>query len=110
MIGSVMSYVKIEVFVPPSHLDAVLDALHSAGAGRAGAYDRCASFHPVRGRWRPLEGADPYDGVVGAQSEADEIKIEVRCELSLAVEAVRAARAAHPYEEPVINVIALFEL
>jgi hypothetical protein len=105
-----MSYVKIEVFVPASHLDAVLDALHAAGAGHAGAYDRCASFHPVRGRWRPLDAADPYDGVIGEQSEADELKIEVRCEGELAADAVRAAREVHPYEEPVINVIALVDL
>jgi CYTH domain-containing protein len=45
--------------------------------------------------------------VVGELSQAPELKVEMRCARSLAAQAVRAARAAHPYEDPVIEVIPL---
>lgn len=103
-------YCKIEVFVPKSHLVAVRDALHDAGAGRAGCYDKTCSYYPVFGSWRPLEGADPYDGTVGQLSEGTEYKLELRCETALVRDAVAAAKAAHPYEVPVINVLPLLDL
>jgi hypothetical protein len=102
--------VRLELYVPAEHLTAVLEALHQAGAGRVGAYDHTCAVTPVTGRWRPLDGANPFDGTVGLLSVAPELKVEMRCPRSLADGAVRAARAAHPYEEPVIDVIALLSV
>jgi hypothetical protein len=98
---------KIEVYVPESHLDAVRDALHDAGAGRIGSYDRCLSVTTVRGFWRPLDGSNPFIGEAGEIAEGMEYKIEVRCDKAHVAQAVSAVRAVHPYEEPVINVIPL---
>jgi hypothetical protein len=98
---------KVEVFVPESHLEAVLDALHEAGAGRIGAYDRVAALTAVQGRWRPLAGADPYAGQVGEEEHGPELKVETRCPEARAADVVAAIRAAHPYEEPVINLLPL---
>jgi hypothetical protein len=100
--------VKIEVFVPESHLDSVRSALVRAGAGRVGDYDHCFSVMPVTGTWRPLDSAQPYDGRVGEISEGSECKLETSCPFELVEEAVAATRQAHPYEEPVINIIPLF--
>ncbi len=104
------SLVKIEVYLPSHALDAVRAAMTSAGAGRVGNYDSCSSVSAVRGSWRPLPGASPYDGEVGVLSEGEELKLEMRCDAELAVAAVAAARAVHPYEEPLIHVIPLWSV
>jgi hypothetical protein len=104
-----MTDVTVVVYVPESHLEVVLDALHDAGAGRIGEYDRCASWWPVVGQWRPSADASPYEGAAGEVSRGTELRVEVRCAGDLVAVAVAAARAAHPYEEPVIDVHPLVE-
>jgi len=98
---------KLEVFVPASHVEKLRDALADVGAGRIGNYDHCASVTDVRGYWRPLEGADPYDGEVGVLSAGTECKLEMRCPRDSVRAALRVIRVVHPYEEPLINVIPL---
>ncbi len=100
-------WVKLEIFLPESHLEKVTRALWSVDAGHMGNYDRCLSFSRVHSCWRPLEGSDPYDGTPGILSRAEEIKIEVCCAGARLEETLAAVRAAHPYEEPVINVLPL---
>ena len=56
---------------------------------------------------RPLEGTDPFLGTPGEVCQAEELKIEVCCRGERLRETLAAVRAAHPYEEPVINVIPL---
>lgn len=99
------SLYKLEIYVPESHFEAVRTALWSVDAGHIGRYDHCLSWSRTFGCWRPLEGTNPYDGVEGELSEAEEIKIEVCCRAETLKETLRAVRAAHPYEEPVINVL-----
>ena len=101
--------VRLDLYVPATHLDAVIDALHHAGAGRVGAYDHTCAITAVQGRWRPLEGAQPFEGAVGELSQADELKIEMHCPRDLAATAIAAVRAVHPYETPVIDVVALLD-
>jgi hypothetical protein len=98
---------KIEIFIPKDHIDLLLDALSEVGAGEIGNYDHCSSISSVRGTWRPLPGASPYDGEVGHLSSATEAKVEVNCRRERIPAALQAIRRIHPYEEPVINVIPL---
>ena len=98
---------KIEIFVPHTHLNGLLDSLGEAGIGRIGNYDHCSTAYPVRGFWRPLEGASPYDGEIGKISTGEEYKVEVKCKESQVKLAIKTIRKAHPYEEPVINIISL---
>lgn len=98
---------KLEIFVPESHFPAVRDALWAAGAGHIGAYDRCMSWSGVQSCWRALEGTSPYHGAVGELTQAQEIKIETCCRGEQLTGVLSAVRAAHPYEEPVINVLPL---
>jgi hypothetical protein len=100
---------KLEIFIPATHLEPLREALREAGAGAFGNYDSTLSYSPVTGCWRPLPGANPYDGEVGVLREADELKVEVCCASERVEGAVAAVRAVHPYEEPVINVIPLLE-
>lgn len=96
---------KLEIFLPPSHFDAVCQALWSADAGHIGRYDRCLSWSAVRSCWRPLPGTNPFSGTENCLSQEDEIKIEVCCLASRLEETLAAVKRAHPYEEPVINVL-----
>ena len=99
--------VKFEVFIPVDCLENLRQALRSAGAGTFGNYDSVLSYSSVRGCWRPLPGANPFDGEVGVLCERDEYKVEVCCRAENLKNAVSAIKAAHPYEEPVINIITL---
>lgn len=101
------AYIKLEIFLPESHLPALRAALQKADAGHIGNYDSCLSYHRVTGCWRPLEGADPYSGKVGEVSCEPELKVEVTIRAENLRETIRSVRAVHPYEEPVINAIPL---
>ncbi len=100
-------YVKLEIFLPESHLPVLRKALQQADAGHIGRYDSCLSFHPVTGTWRPLEGTSPYLGKTGQVSCEPEVKVAVTIRPGDLRKTVAAVRAVHPYEEPVINAIPL---
>lgn len=104
-----MPRLKRETAVPESHAEAVVDALHSAGAGRVGTYARCSSVWRMPGSRMPLDGCQPYDGEVGVVQHAEECRIESVCEVEQARVVLAAVRAAHPYEEAVIHFVPLYE-
>ena len=101
------AYCKLEIFIPESHLRALQQALADVDAGHIGKYDCCLSYSPVTSCWRPLEGTSPYLGRAGELSTEPELKVEVTCRTERLEETLRAVRAVHPYEEPVINAIPL---
>lgn len=99
--------VKLEIFVPEEHAFKIRDELAKIGVGRLGAYDHCVAMVPVRGFFRPLQGSNPFEGEAGKISEVSEYKVEVNCKRELVDEAIRVIRSAHPYEEPLVNIIPL---
>ncbi len=99
--------VKLEIFTPQDSALKIFDELAKIGVGRVGNYDHCVAIYPVWGYFRPLPGANPFDGEIGKLSETAEYKLEVNCRRELVNEALRVIRSIHPYEEPVINVISL---
>ena len=101
------SHCKLEIFLPPTHLAPLQEALAQADAGHIGNYDRCLSYAPVTSCWRPLAGTRPYLGQIGGVCTAREIKVEVTCPTGQVDRTVEAVKRVHPYEEPVINVIPL---
>ncbi|MFF8696375.1 hypothetical protein ACF08W_29590 [Streptomyces sp. NPDC015144] len=103
-----MARLKIEIAVPESHVEAVIDALHGAGAGRVGAYVRCSSVWRATGSWQPLPGSQPYDGEVGVMRHSEECRIESVCDVEQAAAVQRAVRAAHPYEEAAVHFLPLY--
>ncbi len=95
--------VKLAVFVPLAHADAVRNALFVAGAGHIGAYDECSYNLEGAGTFRAGAGATPFVGEHGQRHTEKEVRVEVACPAH-AVSAVMAAlRAAHPYEEPAFD-------
>ncbi len=101
------TYVKLEIFIPQEYALKLRDELAKIGVGRIGNYDHCIAISPVQGYYRPLPGADPFEGKTGKISEMAEQKIEVNCERALVNEAMKVIRSVHPYEEPLVNVIPL---
>ncbi len=96
---------KLEFYVPESHLDAVKQAVFAAGAGKVGDYDCCAWQTLGQGQYRPLSGSKPFQGEVDSLETAVEYKVELVCEEALIEQAVAALKAAHPYEEVAFSVI-----
>ena len=100
--------VKVEFFVPEEHSESLRRALGEAGFGRIGRYDHCAAETRVTGHWRPLEGAKPHSGGPGEIASGDEVRIEFVCRAESASEAAKIIRRLHPYEEPLIMVVPLW--
>lgn len=92
-------YLKLVVFVPRGHEDAVRNALADAGAGHIGNYSHCTFQTEGTGTFLPLEGAQPFTGQQGQVSHEAEWRLETILPESLATAAVAALIAAHPYEE-----------
>lgn len=101
---------KIIVFAPRDAAGAVRDALTGAGAGALGDYDSCSFTSPGEGRFRPLAGANPAVGEVGALETVAEVRIEAVCRRALRSRTLEAMRKAHPYEEPAYDVVELAAL
>lgn len=95
-----MEYFRLDLYVPETHAEAVAGALFRAGAGKAGAYERCCFAVHGTGRFRPLSGAKPFFGEPGRDEFVAEIKLEmiVPAERKGAVLAV--LKKVHPYETP----------
>ena len=55
-------------------------------------------------------GSDPYIGEIGKLHEEEEYKIEVAVEAAKLDETLEAIKECHPYEEPGINVIPLYQI
>ncbi len=98
---------KLTTYVPEAHADVVRVALAEVGAGAIGDYDGCSFSTPGEGRFRPLHGAQPAVGTVGTPEVVAETRIECVLPASLRREVVAAMLAAHPYEEPAYDVVAL---
>ena len=100
-------FVKIVVYTPVAQAQVVREALANAGAGRMGNYEFCSSATIVRGRFRPLKGANPQIGEIGKLEVVEEERVEVTCAVEMTDEIVAAVMAVHPYEVPVIDLYPL---
>jgi hypothetical protein len=98
---------KLVVFIPETHLEAVKEALFAAGAGRQGNYDCCCWQVRGEGQFRPLEGSRPFTGTQGAVTRVAEYRVEMLCPAERREAVTAALRRAHPYEEPAFDFTAI---
>lgn len=98
----------MEIYIPATHFEALRKALQSVDAGHVGNYDCCLSYSKSKGCWRPLSGSSPYNGEENKLCTGTEYKVEVICRREKVDDTIRAVKAVHPYEVPVINVIPLY--
>jgi dinuclear metal center YbgI/SA1388 family protein len=101
---------KLVTFVPPEAVEAVLDAVSTAGAGRIGDYERCSFRVEGTGTFRPLPGTDPYSGSgVGQDASERELRFEVELPRTHAGAVVAALLDAHPYDEVAYDLFPLLD-
>jgi dinuclear metal center YbgI/SA1388 family protein len=90
---------KLTTYVPATHLEPVLEALHEAGAGSIGHYSHCSFISSGEGRFMAHKLAKPYLGEIHETTKVAEVKIEVSFPKHLSQAMVHVLKKAHPYEE-----------
>lgn len=98
---------KLVVFVPPSHMEAVREALAGAGAGWIGRYSHCSFQTLGQGTFLPREGTRPFIGEAGQLEKVEEVRLETILPASLRQRVVAALFKAHPYEEAAFDLYPL---
>jgi dinuclear metal center YbgI/SA1388 family protein len=98
---------KLVVFVPVEHGEAVADALFAAGAGQVGAYDHCSFRTLGTGTFRPGAGATPFIGTVGQREEVAEVRLETVVPQRRLSRVLERMIKAHPYEEVAYDLLPL---
>lgn len=101
---SPVDWLKLVGFVPPDDLEAVQIAVFAAGGGVIGDYEHCSFYLAGTGTFRPLEGASPTVGSLGADNSTGELRLEVVFPRPLRRAVLDAFLAAHSYEEPAYDV------
>jgi hypothetical protein len=92
-------------YVPESHLEEVKEALFDVGAGAIGDYEACCWQVKGQGQFRPNANANPFIGVKSELETLAEYRVEMVLELSLKEVAIKALKAAHPFEEVAYHLI-----
>ena len=98
---------KIVAFVPPDSLPAVAQAAFAAGAGRLGHYSQCGFAAAGAGTFFGQPDTHPAVGRPGRREEVAEQRWETLCPRGRLTAVLAAIRAAHPYEEPAVEVYPL---
>jgi dinuclear metal center YbgI/SA1388 family protein len=104
------SQVKLVTFVPAEHLHSAQRAVWDAGCGVIGEYRECSYVLHGTGTFFGGESANPAVGQAGRLEQVEEARLEVVCPANRVDVAVAALRAAHPYEEPAIDIYPLQSL
>lgn len=99
--------VKIITTAPPNEADKIRQALGEAGAGQLGEYSFCSFSYRGQGRFMPSDKATPYIGEAYKLETVEEEQIEVVCRRENAKQVIAALRQAHPYEEPIVDIVPL---
>lgn len=102
-----LKQIKLVVFVPKAHQKTLFNALAQAGAGGIGNYTHCSFNTAGVGTFRPEKDAKPFCGTKGTVHEEQEVRLEMLVDKGHLQGALAALRAAHPYEEPAYDIIAL---
>jgi len=98
---------KLVCFVPVDHLEAVRDAVFSAGAGNIGNYTEASYASEGIGTFKAGKGAQPFAGAIGERHREAEVRLEVIVPVVNSQRVVRAMIGAHPYEEVAYDLVNL---
>ncbi|UTR13221.1 divalent cation tolerance protein CutA [Salipaludibacillus sp. LMS25] len=105
-----ITYVKIEVLMPEGYIALLRNKLNEAAVIRQGNYDHVISYSFVHGYWRPLEGAEPFEGEEGEISHGTECLVTFKTHYNNVSTVKGIIEDIHPYEEPVYYVIPLMDV
>lgn len=98
---------KLVVYVPVNHCEAVQQALFGAGCGTIGEYDECSFGVEGKGSFRAKEGANPFVGTIGRRHYEEEVALATILPDYVLGRAIKAIKQAHPYEEPAYDIFKL---
>ena len=89
---------KLVAYVPESHAEPVLEALHQAGAGNLANYSECSFLLEGTGRFRGNDKSNPCLGKQNEKIAVKEVQINVVFESHLLDRIQHTLHQAHPYE------------
>lgn len=89
----------LTTFVPDAFIDAVLNALHAAGASHVGNGTYCNTVSAGLDALRPTTTEKSRLGTLHQPSHVEEKRVEVIFPVHLEKSVLRALQAAHPYEK-----------
>jgi hypothetical protein len=99
---------RVTTFVPPDHLDRVLEGVEREVPLVFGPYDRSAWWSAVGvEQFRPLPGASPTTGEIGRVERVETVRLEFaipRDRELLERVLSRGLLPSHPWEEPAVFV------
>ena len=90
---------KLEVFVPVEHTEAIRQAVFQSGGGHIGNYDECSFALTGEGTFRPQDGANPTLGEKGTRHVEAENSLSFLVPRWLKQQVHEAMIQNHPYEE-----------
>jgi dinuclear metal center YbgI/SA1388 family protein len=90
---------KLVIFVPKGNEEAVMDAIDAAGGGKIGNYGKCSFRVEGTGTFQGDASTNPTIGEPGSYEKVEEVRLETIVPQSVSAQVVKAAIAAHPYEE-----------
>ena len=93
------SLVKLAVYIPQTHTEKLLALLEEQAISFSGKYAACSFTSSGLGRFKPLQTANPYLGVLNIMQEVIEDKVEFLVPKQKITELLMAIKAIHPYEE-----------
>lgn len=89
---------KLVTYVPKSHVESVLKALHGAGAGDLENYSECSFLLEGTGHFTGNEKSTPHLGEKLEKASVQEVQINVVFESHLLHTVQKVLQQAHPYE------------
>lgn len=98
---------KLIFYVPKNDAEQVKEAVFATGAGKIGNYSHCAWETLGMGQFKPLDGANPAIGSIGAVEHVEELRVEILCLTEQVRSAVMAMKSAHPYEEVAYEIVSV---
>ena len=98
---------KVVVYVPRDEAARLRRAMSDAGAGGIGRYTECSFNVDGLGTFRGDATTNPAVGEPGRLETVEETRVEMVCPQDAVAGVLAAVRAAHPYEEPAVDVLQL---
>ncbi len=92
--------IKLEVYIPETHLGKVKAAMFAADAGQIGNYDYCCWQTQGVGQFKPNDKSNPFIGEKNKIETVSEFKVELVCDENYIEDVIKALKQSHPYETP----------
>ncbi|WP_066495402.1 Nif3-like dinuclear metal center hexameric protein [Abyssisolibacter fermentans] len=105
--SSIEKFLKIIVYVPTTHAEALREKLNEAGAGDIGNYSHCSFTTEGIGTFMPKENTNPFIGEVNRLEKVNEAKIETIIHKTALNNIIDIILKNHPYEEPAYDIYQL---